>query len=62
MNEVEEESEGGLAAALVELAARLGSILVIARSESRAGRLAQAARALAPDVATHLLPGWDCLP
>ncbi|MDB5375746.1 MAG: box helicase [Rubritepida sp.] len=62
MNEVEEESEGGLAAALVELAARSGSILIIARSESRAGRLAQAARALAPDVATHLLPGWDCLP
>ncbi|TCH98120.1 DEAD/DEAH box helicase [Roseococcus sp. SYP-B2431] len=57
-----EESEGGLAAALVEQSAQGGGIIFLARSETRAARLARAAQALAPGLAVHLLPGWDCLP
>lgn len=62
MADIIEESEGGLAAALVERCVPSKGIIFVARSETRAVRLARAARALAPDLPVHLLPGWDCLP
>ncbi|HET9147395.1 MAG TPA: DEAD/DEAH box helicase [Acetobacteraceae bacterium] len=53
--------EGLLAARLVERVAS-GDVLAIPRDAARAGALAEAARALAPDLAVLLLPSWDCLP
>ncbi|MFH5944690.1 DEAD/DEAH box helicase [Roseomonas xinghualingensis] len=56
------EPEGRLAARLLELAAEAGGAIHVARSEARASRLAQAARALAPELPVAFLPAWDCLP
>ncbi|SDB71203.1 DEAD/DEAH box helicase [Belnapia rosea] len=59
------EPEGLLAARLVEWMMERGKagLIVIARSEGRAGRLHRAVHALAPAGAqVLLLPGWDCLP
>ncbi|MDB5413172.1 MAG: box helicase [Rubritepida sp.] len=57
-----EASEGGLVADLIELCVESKSVIILARSETRAVRLERTARALAPDFAVHLLPSWDCLP
>jgi transcription-repair coupling factor (superfamily II helicase) len=62
---IEAEPEGLLAARLIERAEASGpaGLIFIARSETRAARLARAARALAPAAMEVLhLPGWDCLP
>jgi len=59
------EPEGLLAVTLVEaaLAAGTAGLIMLARSETRAARLARAARALAPaTLPVHWLPAWDCLP
>ncbi|MBV9653828.1 MAG: hypothetical protein JOZ42_04605, partial [Acetobacteraceae bacterium] len=56
------EPDALLTARLVErLAASPSSLLMVTRSEDRASRLHAAASALAPALAVHLLPGWDCL-
>lgn len=62
MADIIEESEAGLAAALVEKARPSGGLIFLARSETRAARLARAAQALAPELAIRFLPSWDCLP
>ncbi len=57
------EPEGLLAARLVEHAATAtGGVVYVARSESRAQRVHDAAAGLAPDASVFLLPAWDCLP
>jgi transcription-repair coupling factor (superfamily II helicase) len=50
-----------LAGRLIEQRKASGLILA-ARGEARAARIANAAAALAPDLSVALLPGWDCLP
>ncbi|MBV8430167.1 MAG: hypothetical protein JO244_03330, partial [Solirubrobacterales bacterium] len=61
--ELESEPDGLLAARLIEqTVGRPGHVLMIARSETRAARLAQAVKGLAPDLDALLLPAWDCLP
>jgi transcription-repair coupling factor (superfamily II helicase) len=59
-----EPPEGALALAAAEWAeeAGLAGCLYVARSESRAERLASAARGFAPDLQVIVLPAWDCLP
>jgi transcription-repair coupling factor (superfamily II helicase) len=57
-----EESEGSLAAALVEQSVSYESLIFLARSETRALRLMRAAQALAPELPIGFLPSWDCLP
>ncbi|MCI0752296.1 DEAD/DEAH box helicase [Teichococcus vastitatis] len=61
---LEAEPAGLLAARLVEQAARRGAagVIHLARSEARAERLYEAARALAPELQVLRLPAWDCLP
>jgi transcription-repair coupling factor (superfamily II helicase) len=56
------EPETYLAAWLTEQTPQRGTLLLVARSEARATRLAQAAQALAPGLLVLQLPGWDCLP
>jgi transcription-repair coupling factor (superfamily II helicase) len=62
MAEFTAEPEGLLAARLVESSTEAGETIHVARSEARAARLAQAARALAPELLVVHLPGWDCQP
>jgi transcription-repair coupling factor (superfamily II helicase) len=62
VSEIIEDSEGGLAAVLVEQSVQSGGIIFLARSETRAARLTRAAQALAPELPICFLPGWDCLP
>ena len=38
------------------------SVLHVARSETRADRLARAARSFAPELEVRLMPPWDCSP
>ncbi|WP_439815653.1 DEAD/DEAH box helicase [Zavarzinia sp. CC-PAN008] len=55
-------SEGATALLLAQAVRKHGQVLTITRSAGRAGRLAQAVRALAPAVEVLHLPPWDCQP
>ncbi|WP_424813450.1 DEAD/DEAH box helicase [Roseococcus sp. YIM B11640] len=44
------------------MAVASGGLIFLARSETRAVRLARAAQALEPELGVVLLPSWDCLP
>src|SRR5437763_12575860 len=61
---VEALAEGLLAVRLLEWARQSGpqALLYIARSDTRAQRLARALRGLAPKQVVVVLPPWDCLP
>ncbi|WP_376098564.1 hypothetical protein ACE7GA_08845 [Roseomonas sp. CCTCC AB2023176] len=60
---MDNEPEALLAARLIERAAGApGGVIHLARSPSRAARLAEAARALGEGVEVIHLPAWDCLP
>jgi transcription-repair coupling factor (superfamily II helicase) len=56
--------EGVVALRLAEWAAEAGAagLIHVARSETRADRLARAARGLMPDLEVLVFPPWDCLP
>src|SRR4051812_39289890 len=59
-----EPPEAALAMLLAGWAARVAgrSLAHLARSETRMLRLAEAARAFAPDLEVVVVPPWDCLP
>jgi transcription-repair coupling factor (superfamily II helicase) len=61
---MDSEPESLLAAQLLERAREAGTagLIHLARSDARAMRLHDAARALAGNTDVLLLPGWDCLP
>src|SRR5512134_3154555 len=60
---VSDPPEAALALALANWARAAGGtgVLHVARSETRAWRLARAASGFAPDLEILVLPPWDCL-